>query len=116
MTSKCTGPRYENEFFDLSTIDGWHGKFGHLNVLKLDHDSIETGYGAHDRVVVFQPDYEGLYVRIDHLWELGTPTDKQILKVARGFPNDVKGRWIRKNSSTYNNGMTTDILYERVKP
>jgi hypothetical protein len=32
---------------------------GHLNTKVLDHDSVVTALGKHDRVVCFQPDSEG---------------------------------------------------------
>ena len=47
----CAGERYLGEFNFLSLIKGWHGKFGHLNVLELDHDSDCTGFGTHNRIV-----------------------------------------------------------------
>lgn len=70
---------------------------GHLNSYVRDHDSIVTGYGQHDRVIVCQPKYdpyfdqEVVYVRIDHLWDLEWPTEQQIRKVMRS--QGIKGRW-----------------------
>jgi hypothetical protein len=61
-----------------------------------DHDSVITGFGIHDRVVCFQPGYDDgkfqLYMRIDHKWGLGMPTESQMMRVARK-DQDVKGRW-----------------------
>lgn len=70
----CTGKRYQNE--SLHMPQSWHGKFGHLNVLKLDHESECTNFGKHDRIVTYG-DFSG---RIDKVWNLGTPSDKDIVK------------------------------------
>lgn len=94
----CTGPRHENEANQLARIKGWHGKFGHLNVLTMDHDSVVTGYGKHDRVVTTLPQFDKeydtvvLYARVDTVWGLGLPTPEQIIQVAKEHDN-TKGDW-----------------------
>ena len=110
MTYDCTGERYKNEAFHLQNIEGWHGKFGHCNVLKLDHNSVITGKGKHDRVICFLPDGEGLYCRIDHVWGLNTPTHAEILKVAR-IDQGVKGRWKFDRSEIHDDGRATDYYF-----
>jgi len=65
---------------------------GHLNVLVNDHDSVVTVFGQHDRVVCFQPQGNELYMRVDLKWDLGMPTEAQMLTVARK-DQDVRGRW-----------------------
>jgi hypothetical protein len=87
---QCTGPRYDTESQILAAFPGWHGKFGHLNVLHLDHESACTGYGVHDRVVCGVTK-DGLECRVDLVWDIGIPTITQILKVARA--DGWKGRW-----------------------
>ncbi|WP_281956467.1 hypothetical protein [Alteromonas australica] len=95
----CTGERYHGQFQSLAAIDGWHGKFGHFNVLTRDHDSVVTGYGKHDRVATTLPMFDealgelSLYVRVDTVWGLGLPSVKQILNVARKH-DGTKGRWV----------------------
>lgn len=79
----CTGERYEGEFLILSGIEGWHGKFGHLNVLKMDHEGACTGFGKHNRVISFCEDHEGFYCRVDRVWELRDPTDEEIIEVVK---------------------------------
>lgn len=76
----------------FASLTGWHGCFGHANILTLDHESVITGYGKHNRVICFLPDYEGLMCRVDHIWQLPIPTIKQILTVARK-DQGVKGKW-----------------------
>lgn len=98
---------------DINNPASWYK--GHLNVLKKDHDSACTGYGRHDRVVVFQPDHEGLYCRIDTKHGLGMPTHSQILKVARAFPNEIKGKWIFDRCERYENGESYDVYFQRDK-
>lgn len=117
--SKCTGS--ENRTFLMhANCKGWHGKFGHFNLLKLDHDSNVTGKGSHDRVLATGPDSEGLYFRIDHLWELGQPTDKQLFKVAKseGWKVNLKDWEIasreRYSSTRYGNTFEhTDVQFKR---
>lgn len=115
---QCTGERYPGQFQQYSAIDGWHGKFGHLNVLKLDHDDICTHYGQHDRVVTFLPQFDqklneiALYVRVDHVWDLGMPNHKQCLDIARKHDN-TRGRWeIAKVEETSN---STHLYFTKKK-
>ena len=94
----CTGSRYQGEGQMLASIEGWHGKFGHGNVVVLDHDSACTGFGAHDLVSAYLPQWDetlgttAVYCRISLKWELGMPTEEQIIAVARADA-DIKGRW-----------------------
>jgi hypothetical protein len=89
---------------------------GHLNVLTRDHDSVVTGYGAHDRVVAFLPRYAeevkavAVYVRIDHKWKLGMPTDKQII---RAFKKDqfIRGRWKKALVNDWPEMNATEIFF-----
>lgn len=100
----CIGPRYQGEGWSLGAIHGWHGKFGHLNVVTRDHDSHVTGNGRHDRVVAFdQQRYSDgiiyIYCRIDHLWGLGMPNNEQIVRAAmieNGLKNTRKWMVLRK--------------------
>ena len=107
----CTGPRWEGETLNNASLSGWHGKYGHLNLLILDHDDVVTGFGAHDRVVVFCPDAEGLYCRVDHLWGLGMPTPDQVLKVAKAWPNNLKGKW--ELDAIVKGEKSTDFYFKR---
>ena len=115
----CTGPRDSNEFLQMSLIDGWHGKFGHLNVKKMDHNSVITGFGKHNRVVAFCPNHEGLYCRVDRVWELRDPTEKEIIKVAR--TQGAKGKWQLSKKEEYdsyflnNEGYGKSVEYHFVK-
>jgi len=86
----CTGPRHSQETYYLQNIKGWHGKCGHLNVLKLDHEDICTHYGKHDRCVAYMSQ-NVLTVRVDHVWELENPSIKDMLDIAR--KDGWKGRW-----------------------
>jgi hypothetical protein len=89
-----------------------HGEQGHLNILLRDHQSAVTGYGAHDRVVAFLPNADGLYMRVDHKWGLGMPTVDQMLKVARD-DQDVRGRWVLDRMDRYDDGRATDVYFKR---
>lgn len=89
-----------------------HGEQGHLNIALRDHQSVVTGYGAHDRVVAFLPDADGLYMRVDHKWGLGMPTTEQMLKVARE-DQDVRGRWVLDRMERYEDGRATDVYFKR---
>jgi hypothetical protein len=66
-----------------------HNQPGHLNIYKLDHDDVVTGYGKHDRVVACLPQYHedirevAVYVRVDHKWNLGMPTDVAFRQIFR---------------------------------
>jgi len=94
----CTGEQYNGQFQQYACIDNWHGKFGHLNILKLDHDDICTHYGKHDRIVTSLPQYAdeveeiAVYVRIDNVWNLGMPSERDINDVIRKH-DGTKGKW-----------------------
>jgi len=87
-----------------------HGEPGHLNVYVRDHDRVVTGYGRHDRVVVTLPGTEGLYIRVDHKWNLGMPTHEQILAVARK-EQGVRGRWAFSYAKQWADGSSTDFIF-----
>ena len=87
-----------------------HGEAGHLNVLTRDHDSIVTHYGQHDRVVAFLPQGDELYIRVDHKWQLGEPTEAQILDVARK-DQGVRGRWVLDRAERWDDGSSTDYHF-----
>ncbi len=89
-----------------------HFEEGHLNTHRRDHDSVITGYGKHDRVIAFQPDCEGLYVRVDHKWNLGEPSHQQILDVARK-DQDIKGKWIFNRAEKWDCGKSTDYYFTK---
>jgi hypothetical protein len=116
----CTGERYQGEHQMLASINGWHGKFGHLNVLTLDHEDICTHHGKHDRVTTSLPQYDeevdaiAIYVRVDHVWDLGMPTEAQILDVIRKH-DGTKGHWKIAKQATYvgDLGEATDIYLVR---
>ena len=100
-----------------------HGKTGHLNIFTLDHDSIVTNFGLHDRVVAFIPQFEPeydkvcLYCRVDLKHNLGEPTIDQILNVARK-DQGVQGRFsLLEKSSIYNerSGGSIDYIFEKIK-
>jgi len=84
-----------------------HGKEGHLNACRLDHDSIITGRGKHDRVVAFLPDGEGAYCRVDHLWGLGMPSQEEIIKVMRD--QGIRGKWVISSMEEHSDGHATDV-------
>jgi len=65
-----------------NSFPNWHGKFGHLNVLKLDHESACTGYGKHNRVVAFLTQAGTLECRVDKVWGLRNPSPHEVLKAA----------------------------------
>lgn len=90
--NKCTGERYEGECLSLSHFNDWHGKFGHFNTKVLDHDSVVTAKGKHDRVCAHVPRSTVETFRIDHVWGLGMPTEKEILAVARK-DQGLRGKW-----------------------
>lgn len=96
-------------------IDTYGGHIGHLNRLVRDHDHVVTAFGKHDRVVCCLPDAEGLYMRIDHKWGLGMPTEKQMLTVARKNQG-VRGRWKLKSIVPwigFEGKECSDVLFER---
>jgi len=107
--------QYEGQGMHLRLAFGekWHGCFGHLNVLTLDHDSVITSKGEHDRVVAFLPDAKGeLFCRVDHVWKLGTPSPEQVLTVARK-DQGVKGKWKLDRVEKWENGKSTDFFFVR---
>lgn len=111
----CTGELYAGQGQSIRAAfgDKWHGKYGHLNVLERDHDSVVTGKGAHDRVVVFMPEGNSLECRVDHVWNLGMPTPAQVLAVARAWPNEVKGKWVFDRKEQWRCGKSTDFHFKR---
>lgn len=114
MTTTLTRSPYPGESTHLAAIPGWHGLFGHLNVVTPDHKRKCTGYGKHDRVVVFHPDASGLYCRVDHIWSLGEPTEAQILAVARSNDGcNLRGRWKLQSKQVWADGSSTDYHFTR---
>lgn len=112
MTTFTRPPKYPEEPQHLAAIPGWHGLFGHLNVVTPDHKRKVTGYGAHDRIVVFHPDSEGLYCRVDHIWGLGAPTEAQILAVARSHEGcNLRGRWKLQSMDVFDDGSATEYRF-----
>ena len=98
-----------------------HGKEGHLNIYALDHDSIVTHYGLHDRVVAFIPQFEieydkvCLYCRVDLKHNLGEPTTDQILDVARK-DQGVRGKFkLIDRSGIYGDLQSIDYIFEKIK-
>ena len=89
-----------------------HGEKGHINIYTRDHDAAITNYGQHDRVVAFLPQGDELYIRVDHLWKLGEPTDEQILTAARK-DQDIKGRWVLDRADHWDDGSSTDYHFRR---
>lgn len=85
---------------------------GHLNVYVRDHDSVVTGFGKHDRVVCFQPQGDTLYMRIDHKWGLGMPTEAEMLEVARK-DQELRGRWKLKEITRLD-GYSSDVNWEKL--
>lgn len=90
-----------------------HGERGHLNIYKRDHDSVITGYGVHDRVVAFLPGPVDCFVRVDTLWNLGMPTDKQIIKVMRE-DQGIKGKWEVISREPYPDEKSFEVILKRV--
>lgn len=97
-----------------------HLQKGHLNIYQLDHDSVVTGKGAHDRVVAFLPQFEPeyervcLYCRVDTHHKLGEPTIDQILDVARK-DQGVKGRYkLISRSEVYGSFNSIDFVFKKL--
>lgn len=96
-----------------------HGQEGHCNIYRRDHDSAITGYGKHDCVCAFLPSYDpdvacvAVYVRIDHKWHLGMPTDKQVI---RAFKQDqqIKGRWQKIKENPWPQNNSTEQWYVQI--
>lgn len=90
-----------------------HGEKGHINIYTRDHDAVITNYGQHDRVVAFLLQGDALYIRVDHLWNLGEPTEAQILTAARK-DQDIKGRWVLDRADRWDDGSSTDYHFRRL--
>lgn len=93
-----------------------HQNQGHLNIYVKDHDSVVTNYGKHDRVICFHPSFDSdldeliMYCRVDHKWNLGEPTDQDILVVARK-DQDIKGRFKLAKIEKWDCGKSTDYYF-----
>ncbi|AUR92213.1 hypothetical protein NVP1170O_100 [Vibrio phage 1.170.O._10N.261.52.C3] len=97
-----------------------HMQDGHLNIFTLDHDSVVTSKGKHDRVVCFLPQFEPdygkvcLYCRVDTHHNLGLPTANQILTVARK-DQGVKGKYrLIDVSDKYGLRDSIDYVFEKL--
>lgn len=88
-----------------------HNQPHHLNIFKRDHDSVITDNGKHDRVIAFRPGPNGLYCRVDHVHNLGTPTPEQVLTVARK-DQGLHGKW--KFNHTDVGEESTDFFFDPV--
>lgn len=88
---------------------------GHLNTRRRDHDSYVTAYGSHDRVVAFEPSSEGLYMRVDHKWQLGMPSIKQLLTVKSMLSGLSGGPWVLDRIDPWSDGTATDIFFTSKK-
>ena len=97
----------------IEAMKNEHSQPGHLNVYRLDHDSPFTGYGKHDRVVAFLPDADGLFVRVDHIWGLGEPSDSQVMEAARKTQG-IKGRWSLQTKTRSECGGWTEYMFKDV--
>lgn len=108
----CTGKQYEGQHLQLANFKGWHGKYGHLNVLVLDHEDDCTDYGKHDRVVPYCPEGDTLLCRVDHVWQLGMPTPAQVLKAAKKRNGSYqRGKFVFDKKETSEDGKTTDFYF-----
>ena len=84
-----------------------HGEHGHLNVRVRDQESDVTGYGKHNRLVVFGPcGSDKLYeVREDRLWGLPDSTEADRQKVLSGWQRQhPKGTRLQLTSTTDTGG------------
>lgn len=98
-----------------------HNKAGHLNIFTLDHNSVITSYGKHDRVVSFLPMVEPAYnnkvcltCRVDTHHNLGVPTENQILTVARK-DQGITGRFkLLDRSDIYGGNDSIDFIFEKL--
>lgn len=97
-----------------------HNKTGHINIYKLDHESVITSHGKHDRVIAFLPMFEQehgktcLYCRVDTHHKLGIPSEQQILTVARK-DQGVKGRYkLIEKSEIYGQNSSIDFIFEKL--
>jgi len=89
-----------------------HHEEGHINAFCRDHHSVITAYGKHDRVVAFQPNDRELYTRVDHKWDLGMPSDTDILAVACK-DQGIKGRWVFDRKARSSDGRFTEVYFKR---
>lgn len=96
---------------------------GHLNIYTRDQDSVITGFGRHARVVVFDPDRGGLVCRVDReplnpegepiYPRLPDPTPAQILTVCRKGIAAIRGRWVLRSWTDYENGRCAEVVFDR---
>ncbi len=87
---------------------------GHFNVYVRDHEDDCTGYGKHDRVMACCPSGGELYCRVDHKWNLGTPTPAQILKAAKKRNGGYqRGKWVLDRVEHYDHGQSTDYYFKQ---
>lgn len=115
MTKLCTGPRYAGETQTLAAINGWHGCYGHFNVLELDQESACTGYGKHDRICAFVPEGNTCEARIDTLWNLGNPSDSDIIRAAKARNgDDMRGRWKVISREPWDDGSAITVTMQRI--
>lgn len=97
-----------------------HGEEGHCNIFERDHDSVITGRGDHDRVVAFQPGYceevqaVAIYVRIDHKWGLGMPTDRQVI-LAFKKDQGIRGGWVKALQNDWPASNATEQWYIKAR-
>ena len=84
-----------------------------LNTEVHDLDSVVTGYGAHNRVVVFSLENNQCYCRIDALYDLPTPTEQDIIKVMKNGLEQIKGRWTIVKRTMWGNEKHEDIYLEK---
>lgn len=95
-----------------------HGEEGHCNIYTRDHADVITGKGKHDRVCAFQPRFDvdikqfSVYVRIDHKWDLGMPTDEQVIKAFKA-DQIIKGRWKKAKENHWKENNSTEQWYIR---
>lgn len=91
-----------------------HTMEGHFNIYILDHEDDCTGYGKHDRVMACCPEGSELYCRVDHKWNLGTPTPAQVLKAAK--KRYQRGKWTLDRMEKSPDGKTTDYFFKQTQP
>ena len=102
-----------------------HGQPNNLNLVMLDVDREITGYGKHNRLVVFGS-MDGSYVHIrDDIIpgrNLATPTPAQRLKVANGrdrmHPRGTRLEYVSSSEpySGSQNWASIDHMYNIVRP
>lgn len=114
MTAFTRDEKYTGERQQLATIPNWHGLLGHINAVTPDHKRKITGYGSHDRVVVFHPDGSELYCRVDHGWKLRSPTESEILAIARSNEGcNLRGKWKLSRIDVFEDGSATEYFFTR---